>query len=187
VTLVAANIAGDVLAQVRHPAIRIVPVGSAADLADTMKREAPGADVVVMAAAVADYRPVAVSDRKLTKESGGVPAIELVENEDIVAGLVRTRRDGQVVVGFAAETPGAEGDQDELLARARRKQKRKGVDLLVVNEVGWERGFEKGHNAVMVIGSDGDVVSTASGSKREVAAAVLDALRPLWTAIRNEE
>ncbi|WP_448721368.1 bifunctional phosphopantothenoylcysteine decarboxylase/phosphopantothenate--cysteine ligase CoaBC [Microbacterium natoriense] len=187
VTLVAANVAGDVLAEAQHPSIRILQAGTAAELGRVMADAAASADAVVMAAAVADYRPLEVADRKLTKDAGGIASIELVENEDIVAGLVRTRRDGQVVVGFAAETPGAEGDQDELLARARRKQKRKGVDLLVVNEVGWERGFEKGHNAVMMIGSDGDVVSTASGSKREVAAAVLDALRPLWTAIRNEE
>ena len=126
-----------------------------------------------------------MAHRKLTKESGGIPVIELVENEDIVAGLVRARREGQVIVGFAAETPETAGDEEELLARARRKRQRKGVDLLVVNEVGWERGFEAGENEVMVLGSDGLVTATASGSKRVVAAVVLDALRPLWTAGRT--
>lgn len=173
VTLVAANIAGDVLAEVRHPAIRIVPVGAAAELAEAMKREAAAADVVVMAAAVADYRPVEVSDRKLTKEAGGVPTIELVENEDIVAALAAARKPGQLVIAFAAETP---EDEAELLARARRKQQRKGVDLLVVNEVGWERGFESAENAVHILGPGGADAGAASGSKRAVAAAIWDAV-----------
>jgi phosphopantothenoylcysteine decarboxylase/phosphopantothenate--cysteine ligase len=187
VTLVAANVAGDVLAAAQHPSVRIRHVGTAAELGQAMADAAASVDVIVMAAAVADYRPVEVADRKLTKESGGIPAIELVENEDIVAGLVRARRDGQVIVGFAAETPGTEGDQEELLARARRKQQRKGVDLLVVNEVGWERGFEAVENAVIVLGADGAVALTASGSKREVAAGILDVLPPLWTGRRSEE
>lgn len=173
VTLVAANIAGDVLAEARHPAIRIVTVGAAAELADAMKREAVEADVVVMAAAVADYRPVEVSERKLTKESGGVPPIELAENEDIVAALASTRRPGQLVVGFAAETP---EDEVELLERARRKQQRKGVDLLIVNAVGWERGFETAENAVHILGPGGVDAGVASGSKRLVAAAIWDAI-----------
>lgn len=173
VVLVAANIAGDVLADARHPSVRIVTAGSAAELADAMADAAADADVVIMAAAVADYRPVAVSDRKLTKESGGIPSIELVENADIVASLVAARRPGQLIVGFAAETP---EDQDELIARARRKQQRKGVDLLVVNEVGWERGFESSDNAVHVLGPDGAIAGEASGTKRAVASAVWDAV-----------
>lgn len=187
VTLVAANVAGDVLAPAQHPSVLIRHVGTAAELGQAMAEAAAFADAVVMAAAVADYRPVEVSPRKLTKEAGGIPAIELAENEDIVAGLVRARRDGQLIVGFAAETPGTEGDQEELLARARRKQQRKGVDLLVVNEVGWDRGFEAGENAVIVLAPDGAVAVTASGSKREVAAGILDVLRPLWTGSRGEE
>ena len=173
VTVVAANVSADVLADVRHPAIRVVAVGAAAELAEVMKREALEADVVVMAAAVADYRPVQVSDRKLTKEAGGVPTIELVENEDIVAALAAARRSGQLVVAFAAETP---EDEAELLARARGKQQRKGVDLLVVNEVGWERGFERAENAVRVLGPGGVDAGVASGSKRAVASAIWDAI-----------
>ena len=173
VTVVAANVSADVLADVRHPAIRVVAVGAAAELAEVMKREALEADVVVMAAAVADYRPVQVSDRKLTKEAGGVPTIELVENEDIVAALAAARRSGQLVVAFAAETP---EDEAELLARARGKQQRKGVDLLVVNEVGWERGFERTENAVRILGPAGVGAGVASGSKRAVASAIWDAI-----------
>ncbi|PRB59992.1 MULTISPECIES: bifunctional phosphopantothenoylcysteine decarboxylase/phosphopantothenate--cysteine ligase CoaBC [unclassified Microbacterium] len=173
VTLVAANIAGDVLAEARHPSIRVVSVGAAAELAEAMKREAAAADVVVMAAAVADYRPVEVSNRKLTKEAGGVPTIELVENEDIVAALAAARKPGQLVIAFAAEIP---EDEAELLARARRKQQRKGVDLLVVNEVGWERGFERAENTVHILGPGGTEAGVASGSKRAVAAAIWDAV-----------
>lgn len=176
VTVVAANVSADVLADVRHPAIRVLAVGAAAELAEVMKREALEADVVVMAAAVADYRPVQVSDRKLTKEAGGVPTIELVENEDIVAALAAARRSGQLVVAFAAETP---EDESELLARARGKQQRKGVDLLVVNEVGWERGFERAENAVRILGPGGVDAGVASGSKRAVASAI-------WGAIVRE-
>ena len=172
VTLVAAHIAGDVLAGARHPSITVVTAGTAAELGAAMTDAAPDADVVMMAAAVADYRPAAVSERKLTKEGGGIPAIELVENDDIVAGLVRDRRGQQVIVAFAAETPRS----DELLRRARDKQRRKGVDLLVVNEVGWEHGFEREANEVRVLGRDGEVVATAAGSKREVAGAVWDAV-----------
>ncbi|WP_164234643.1 bifunctional phosphopantothenoylcysteine decarboxylase/phosphopantothenate--cysteine ligase CoaBC [Microbacterium hydrocarbonoxydans] len=173
VVLVAANISADVLSAAQHPSIRVVPVGSAAELSAAMKDAAAEADVLVMAAAVADYRPVAVSDRKLTKEGGGIPPIELVENEDIVAALVAARRPGQLVVGFAAETP---EDEEELFARARRKQQRKGVDVLVVNEVGWDRGFESADNAVHILGRDGAAAGSASGSKRAVSAAVWDAI-----------
>ncbi|WP_313362839.1 phosphopantothenoylcysteine decarboxylase, partial [Microbacterium sp.] len=171
VALVAANVSGDVLAEARHPHVRIVRVGTAAELSAAMKEESAAADVVLMAAAVADYRPVEVSARKLTKDRGGVGTIELVENEDIVAALVEKRGAGQLIVAFAAETP---EDEAEMLARARGKQERKGVDLLVVNEVGWEQGFERGENAVHILGPGGVVARTAAGSKREVAAAVWD-------------
>lgn len=173
VTLVAANVSHDVREGAGHPGVCVVEVGTAAELAAAMHEAAAEADVVVMAAAVADYRPVEVSARKLTKEGGGVPPIELVENEDIVAGLAAGRRAGQLVVAFAAETP---EDEAEMLARARAKQERKRVDLLVVNEVGWDRGFERAENAVHVLGRGGVVAASAAGSKRQVAAAVWDAI-----------
>ena len=174
VELVAAHIDGAVLADAeRHPGIRIERAGTAAELGDAMRRASEDAAVIVMAAAVADYRPADVSDRKLTKESGPLESIELVQNEDIVAHLAARRHPGQVVVAFAAETP---DDRDELLERARRKRERKGVDLLVVNEVGWDRGFESGENAVHVIGDGGAVVARASGTKRSVADDIWDVI-----------
>lgn len=176
VTLIAANISGDVLTEAQHPSIRIMPVGSAAELGDALTDVAAAADVVVMAAAVADYRPVEVAARKLTKDDGELKRIELVENPDIIAGLTAARREGQMFVAFAAETPSEEGGEEEMLARARRKRERKGADVLVVNEVGWERGFEAPDNEVRVIGPDGIVIAAVSGSKRRVAAEIWDSL-----------
>src|SRR5690606_9260605 len=94
VVLVAANIAGDVLQGALHPGVRIEPVSTAAQLGAAMRLAAAEADVVVMAAAVADYRPAEVADAKLTKEAGPLISIALVENEDVLAGLVAARREG---------------------------------------------------------------------------------------------
>ncbi|KAA9085257.1 bifunctional phosphopantothenoylcysteine decarboxylase/phosphopantothenate--cysteine ligase CoaBC [Microbacterium radiodurans] len=174
VTLVAASVDDGVLDEVsRHPRVSVVRAETAAELGDAMTDAAGDADVVMMVAAVADYRPAEVSDRKLRKEDGPLASITLVPNDDILAGLAAARRDGQTVVGFAAET--VDGPA-EMLERARRKRERKGVDLLVVNEVGWSTGFGAGENAVAVIGADGEVVVEASGSKAVVADAVWDAI-----------
>ena len=172
VVLVAANVAGEVLADAMRPGIRIEHVGTATELGAAMRGEAENADVLVMAAAVADYRPAETAQRKLTKEAGALERIELIENEDIVAGLAAGRRAAQTVVAFAAETP---RDEQELLDRARHKRERKGVDLLVVNEVGWDRGFESAENTVQIVAAEG-VVGSASGTKRAVADAVWDAV-----------
>lgn len=184
VTLVAAHVDGEVLAEVRGR-VQIVPVGTALELQSAMRElvapptgaaagaSAGAADVVVMAAAVADYRPVGVAAAKLTKEvEGDRLRLELVENPDVVAGLAAGRHPGQTIVAFAAETASGE----ELLERARRKRERKDVDLLVVNEVGWERGFEALENEVVVVGRSGDVVAQAAGAKRAVADVVWDAV-----------
>jgi phosphopantothenoylcysteine decarboxylase/phosphopantothenate--cysteine ligase len=174
VALVVANIDEGVLADaVQHPLIRIERAGTAAELGEAMRGAAEDAAVIVMAAAVADYRPAEVADGKLTKESGVLESIDLVQNEDIVASLAARRHPGQIVVAFAAETP---QDAEELLARARRKRERKGVDLLVVNEVGWDRGFETAENTVQVIGEGGAVLARASGSKRAVADDIWDVI-----------
>jgi phosphopantothenoylcysteine decarboxylase/phosphopantothenate--cysteine ligase len=172
VTLVAAHIDGDVLGGLSDR-VRVVSVGTALEMQDAVTEAASVADVVVMAAAVADYRPAEVAKAKLTKEAQGDRlTLELVENPDIVAGLAAGRLSGQTVVAFAAETSSG----DELLERARRKRERKDVDLLVVNEVGWTRGFETTDNEVVVIGRSGEVAAEASGSKLEVADAVWDAV-----------
>jgi len=175
VTLIAAHADADVLAPARaHPRIEVTHAGTAAELAAEVSARAASADVVVMAAAVADYRVAEASERKLAKEeTGGELTLTLVETDDILAALVRDRRPGQTIVGFAAET---ETDAAALLERARRKRRRKGVDLLAVNEVGWQKGFETPDNTLTLIGADDEVVATIDGTKREVADALWDAV-----------
>lgn len=150
----------------------IVRAGSAMELGEAMEALAERADIIVMAAAVADFRPESVADGKLTKEDGGIASIRLTENPDILAGLVERRRPGQTIVGFAAET----GQGDELLRRGRDKRRRKGADLLAINEVGWAKGFEGADNHLIVIDSADDVVADSSGSKRLVADSLIDAV-----------
>lgn len=172
VTLVAASVDAGVLdIATAHPRITIRHVETAAELGQAMSDAAAAAEVVIMVAAVADYRAARVSEHKLRKEDGPLETIELVPNDDILAGLAAARRDGQTVVGFAAETA-----DDDLLERARRKRERKGVDLLVVNEVGWDAGFGAGENAVAVIGEGGTIVAEAAGAKSAVARVVWDAI-----------
>lgn len=177
VTLVAANLAPDVAPDVRGLA-QVVPVESTAQLREAVRAAAASADVVVMAAAVADFRPVHAPDAKIKKVPGrGPEPIVLVENPDVLAELAHDRlRPGQVVVGFAAETGDAAGS---VLDHGRAKARRKGADLLVVNAVGAGRGFAVDENDVTVVDGAGDVVATASGSKREVADAVWDAVAEL--------
>ena len=172
VTLVVAHVETDAAALARrHPRIQTVEVGTATDLQSVVEAAAVGADVVVMAAAVSDYRVAAVSDTKLAKETDDGLTLELVQNPDILAGLAAARPGGQTIVGFAAET---EPDRERLLERGRRKRERKGADLLVVNEVGWSRGFEQSDNAVAIIGHGGNVVAERRGRKREIADALWD-------------
>ena len=175
VTLLAAHADADALTPARaHPRIEVAHAGTAAELAAEVSARAVSADVVVMAAAVADYRVAEASERKLAKEeTDGELTLTLVETDDILAALVRDRRPGQTIVGFAAET---ETDAAALLERARRKRRRKGVDLLAVNEVGWQKGFETADNTLTLIGADDEVVATVSGTKREVADALWDAV-----------
>jgi phosphopantothenoylcysteine decarboxylase / phosphopantothenate---cysteine ligase len=166
-----------VAANVEAPApfgVRVVPVESAEQLRTAMLAESPAADVVVMAAAVADFRPATVADTKLKKGSAAEPAgIELVRNPDVLVELVAARPAGQCVVGFAAETGDAEGD---VLTHARAKLARKGVDLLVVNDVSAGRVFGRTDNEVTVLAADGSATPVPAGRKDAVAAGVWDAV-----------
>ncbi|PPI28456.1 bifunctional phosphopantothenoylcysteine decarboxylase/phosphopantothenate--cysteine ligase CoaBC [Rathayibacter sp. AY1B5] len=169
VTLLAANL--DVPAP---EGVTVLPVGTALELREAALAAAPGADVVIMAAAVADYRPAAVAEAKIKKEQQGDRLVlELVKNPDVLAEISASRREGQIVVGFAAET---EPDRDAMLALGRAKIVRKGCDLLVLNRVGWAEGFQSDSNAVVVLDRAGVIVGEASGSKAEVADRVLDAV-----------
>ncbi|MBO3102678.1 bifunctional phosphopantothenoylcysteine decarboxylase/phosphopantothenate--cysteine ligase CoaBC [Cellulomonas fengjieae] len=170
VTLVAANV------EVPLPqGVDVVRAETGAELRDAVRAAGKDADVVVMAAAVADYRPRTSAESKIKKQPDGTaPVLELVETVDILAELARERlRAGQVVVGFAAETG---DDTGSVLEHGRAKARRKGADLLVLNAVGGGRGFGTDDNDVTVLDGAGTVVAAASGSKDEVADAVWDAV-----------
>jgi phosphopantothenoylcysteine decarboxylase/phosphopantothenate--cysteine ligase len=176
VTLVAAN--------VELPApfgVRVVPVGTAEELRTAVLAEAGGsdegpADVVVMTAAVADFRPASVAAAKMKKGSASEPdSVPLVRNPDVLAELVTKRAPGQLVVGFAAETGDADGD---VLTHARAKLARKGCDLLVVNDVSAGQVFGRPDNAAVVLAADGAVTEVPHGSKDAVAAGIWAAVAP---------
>lgn len=173
VVLVAAHLDADVAAEATTTTgLEVVPVGTAAELAAAVGRAAAEATVVVMAAAVADYRASEVAERKIKKDdTGDELTLRLVRNPDILAGLAAEPVPGRLVVGFAAETA---TDREELLELGRAKAARKGADLLVLNRVGWESGFGAADNEVVVIDRDGVVLAEATGSKRAVADALLD-------------
>ena len=157
----------------RAPAgTRVVGVDTAAEMAEAVRMEAPGADAVVMAAAVADFRPASPSGAKL-KKSRGVPTIELEPTVDILAQLGAVKPADQVLVGFAAET-------DDLEANALQKMRSKNLDLIVANDVSKDRvGFGHDTNEVVMFTGDGVRHHIPLTTKREAAAAVLDAVAAL--------
>ena len=171
VTLVAANIEAALLAQLPEQ-VEIVKVVSALQLRDAVHEVGRSAQVIVMCAAVADFRPKTYAGFKLKKstDSGETDksyTLELVENPDILAGLASQRlNEGQVIVGFAAET----GDEHtSALEYGRRKALKKGADLLAVNTVGATSGFGDVANEIHVLDSHGQQVGHSAGSKLQVA------------------
>jgi phosphopantothenoylcysteine decarboxylase/phosphopantothenate--cysteine ligase len=169
VTLVGANL------EVAAPAsVRFLSAGSAQELAAVTLEEAQSSDIVIMAAAVADYRPEDVSEAKIKKDSQGERlSLDLVRNPDILSALVAQRHAGQILIGFAAET---ERDPEKLLEVARAKLARKGCDFLVLNRVGPDEGFATDDNTVTVLEKAGDIVMETSGPKSSVADRILDLL-----------
>ncbi|GEN78877.1 bifunctional phosphopantothenoylcysteine decarboxylase/phosphopantothenate--cysteine ligase CoaBC [Actinotalea fermentans] len=168
VVLVGANLA------VPAPAgVELRTVETAAELDSAVRAAALNADVVVMAAAVADFRPVVVAEHKIKKTAGEPAPILLERTADVLSALVSERRPGQLVVGFAAETGDDDGDVAD---HGRAKAIRKGADLLVVNAVGDGRGFGTPDNDVTILDGTGTVIGTAAGSKAQVADAVWDAV-----------
>jgi phosphopantothenoylcysteine decarboxylase / phosphopantothenate---cysteine ligase len=149
--------------------VEVVEVETAAQMADAVLERADRADVVVMAAAVADFRPVVVAPNKLKKESGP-PQIVLEPTPDILALLGERRRPSQTLVGFAAET-------DDMVANAGAKLGRKHLDLVVANDVSAPGvGFNHDTNAVVIVGEGGVVQNVTLADKRVIAAAILDAV-----------
>ncbi len=162
VTVVAANVG------LADPAgATVIPVISACQLREAVLSAAADADAVVMAAAVADYRPAARSDQKL-KKTGTAPApLDLVENPDILKELAGRRPPGQVLTGFAAET-------ENLAENGRAKLAAKGCDLLVVNQVGPGLAFGTTDNAALVLAADGSVTQVPRGPKTALADVIWD-------------
>ena len=163
VTLVAANVA------LPDPAgADVVRVGSAEEMRKAVIEASGAADAVVMAAAVADFRPADYRGSKIKKAPGAEPEpIHLLKNADILAELGQRRRPGQVIVGFAAET-------DDVLANGRDKLVRKGADLLVVNEVGADLTFGRPDNAAVILAAKGEPVEVPRGAKEALSDVVWD-------------
>ncbi len=162
VTLVAANVTLPA-----PPGVRRVDVETAGELADALGREFDSSDVLVMAAAPADFRPRRAAGEKIHREGSGGIELDLEATEDILATLAARRRDGQTIVGFAAET-------DAGLDRAREKLNRKGADAIVLNDVSRsEIGFESSENEVMIIERSGEH-PVPLASKDQIADAILD-------------
>jgi phosphopantothenoylcysteine decarboxylase / phosphopantothenate---cysteine ligase len=153
-------------------AVRLVRVERAEEMRDAVHREAAGADAVVMAAAVADWRPAEAAGRKLKKEAGP-PAFDLLPTPDILRELGAGPGRPAVLVGFAAET-------EELEAAGRRKLESKGLDLIVVNEVGREgTGFSSETNHATILSAAGDDEPLRTWTKRELASAIWDRVAKL--------
>jgi phosphopantothenoylcysteine decarboxylase / phosphopantothenate---cysteine ligase len=169
VTLVAANVA---LAP--PPSARLIAVQTAAELAEACRAQAPACDVVLMAAAVADFRPRRPAATKLKKDQGP-PEIELEPTEDVISAMAAQRRPGQLFVGFAAEH-GAQA-----VEHARAKRERKGLDAVVVNDIAQPGiGFDVAENEVTIISRVGPDRRVAKAGKEQVAAAILDQVQVLW-------
>ncbi|MGB3697779.1 MAG: bifunctional phosphopantothenoylcysteine decarboxylase/phosphopantothenate--cysteine ligase CoaBC [Gordonia sp. (in: high G+C Gram-positive bacteria)] len=162
-------------------AVEVIDVDSARQMQAEMAERAKDADVVIMAAAVADFRPVSVADAKIKKGDEGPAPIHLDTNPDILAGLVRDRTEGAiasstVIVGFAAETGDADGG---VLDHGRAKLRRKGCDLLVVNAVGGGKAFGTDDNTGWVLSADGRETGLPFGSKTLMASRILDEVASL--------
>ncbi len=176
VTLIAANVT------LPDPGgVKVVRVETTAELRDQVMAAAPAADVVVMAAAPADFRPATFTDSKIKKaEDGSSPEIRLTQNPDILAGLAHDRPHPElVVVGFAAETG---DDAGSVMDHARTKLARKGCDLLVVNDVGGGKVFGSEENEAVVLGADGSSTPVPRGSKSAVAQVIWDRVVALLDA-----
>lgn len=175
VTLVAGN------TELPDPAgVHVIPVGTAQRLREEMVKAAADADAVVMAAAVADFRPAVYASGKIKKVEGQDPEpIALVRNPDILAELSAERaHPGQLVVGFAAET-------DDVLANGRAKLARKGCDLLVVNEVGEHKAFGSAENEAVILAADGTETPVPYGPKETLADTVWDLVAPRLAETRR--
>jgi phosphopantothenoylcysteine decarboxylase / phosphopantothenate---cysteine ligase len=171
VTVIAANTALDAT-----PGVRYVEVQTAEELRDATLSRLPDVDLLLMAAAVADFRPAHSEDAKISKEGRDSLTVELVRTADVLAEAASQRREGQIIVGFAAEH-GPEG-----VERARAKLERKTLDAIVVNDISRpDIGFDSDHNEVAILGQRGELHVPRS-TKEDVAVRVLDFVQDLRVA-----
>jgi phosphopantothenoylcysteine decarboxylase/phosphopantothenate--cysteine ligase len=178
VTLVSAH----TLALPEPAGASLVRVSTAEELGEAVHKSATDADVIVMAAAVADFRPTERAEYKIKKTGRDPDPVALTRNPDILAELVAARQPGQVIVGFAAETGDTGAD---VLEHARAKHRRKGCDLLVVNAVGEGKAFEVEDNAGWLLSTDGTEKPIALGSKAQMASEVWDAVVALLRGVHG--
>lgn len=163
-------VSGPVQVTAKEPAVKTVPVTSARQMLEATKNEAADADMVIFAAAVADYAPAEVHDTKIKREEDGIDCIRLVKNPDISAAVAAGRRPGQVLCGFALET-------DHEMEHAAAKLRRKGLDAIVVNSLRDKgAGFGTDTNKVTVVTASGKEYAFDLKSKSAVASDILDVL-----------
>jgi phosphopantothenoylcysteine decarboxylase/phosphopantothenate--cysteine ligase len=175
VTLVAANVALPA-----PPGVKRVDVETADQLKSALEKDFPGSDVLVMAAAPADFRPLEPASGKIAREGSGEIELRLEQTEDILAALAAKRTEAQTLVGFAAEHGG------DPVERARGKLDRKGVDAIVLNDVSDPAiGFESAENEVTIVEAGGET-AVPRGSKEEVAAAILDRITEIRASAKAE-
>lgn len=161
-------VSGPVSVVPSEPGVRVIKVESAREMMEAAEREFAGADVAVMAAAVADYAPAEPAPGKIKREGGEPPVIRLVKNPDIAAALGERKRPGQTLVGFALET-------DHEMDNAADKMKRKHLDMIVLNSLRDKgAGFGTDTNLVTILSADGRTTRYDLKSKREVACDILD-------------
>lgn len=169
-------ISGPVSIKAHHSSIKVVSVESAQQMHDAALSAFADSDAAIMCAAVADYAPVVVAEKKIKREKDDIPVIELKKNPDIAAALGKIKKPGQMLVGFALET-------DNEMANAQSKLERKNLDMIVLNSLADKQaGFGVDTNKVTIIEKDGTVHSYEVKPKKEVAADIVD----LITAKQNE-
>ncbi|MCU9968136.1 phosphopantothenoylcysteine decarboxylase domain-containing protein [Mobiluncus mulieris] len=156
VTLVAANVEAALL----PPDVTVKSVETAVEMLEVMQEMAPHADVIIMCAAVADFRPKPVAG-KLSRHDSQIPTLELERTPDILQHLLAERRPGQVIIGFGALT----GTEAEVRAKGAAKARHKQADLLAVNQVGAGKGFATPTNTLFFFDRDGQEIAVTSGTK----------------------
>ena len=175
VTLIAAHLENSLAADVAA-SIEIVVANTALEVESVVNAKLTACDVVIMAAAIADYRPLVISESKIKKVAvGDALELSLVRNPDILTGISARAQPDQVIIGFAAET---EADDAALVELGREKLARKGCDYLVLNRVGWTEGFGTDTNRIVVLDRAGAIVGESSGSKLAIADHILDLVAP---------